>query len=99
MAEIRRVIWSHESSKRILSIKDYLLKEWGERELNAFLVRLKKFESLVLNYPNLYPTSKVKAGLRKAVITKYQSVIYELDRSTVKVITIIDHRQSKSSEF
>lgn len=31
-----RVIWSLESSKKIQSIKEYLLEEWTEDEFNAF---------------------------------------------------------------
>jgi len=52
MAKKRQVIWSIESSRKVQSIIEYLLEEWGEKEANAFLNRLKKFESMVIDYPH-----------------------------------------------
>lgn len=93
MAERRRVVWSLESSTKIREIKAYLLEEWSESEVNSFLIRLKKFENRVSYFPKLYPSSLKFPHLRKAVISKHQSVIYELGEETVKVITILDNRQ------
>jgi plasmid stabilization system protein ParE len=42
MAKKSRGIWSLESSRKIQSILEYLLDEWGEKEAKAFLKRLKK---------------------------------------------------------
>lgn len=93
MAKKRRVIWSLESSKKVQSVIEFLLKEWGEKEAKAFLKRLKKFEKLVIEYPQLYPASQTDINLRKAVITKFQSVIYIIDDDSIRVLTILDHRQ------
>lgn len=90
-----QVVWSSESLKRVLSIREYLLKEWSEKEVNIFLNRLRDFESRVKQYPNLYPASDKFPALRKAVISKHQSVIYEfeIDRKIIMIHTILDHRQ------
>lgn len=90
-----RVVWSSESVKRVLSIRDYLLEEWSVKEVNAFLKRLHNFEKRVLKYPKLYPVSEKFPALRKAVISKHQSVIYEYegDRKIIMIHTILDHRQ------
>lgn len=93
MSEIRRVIWSLESSNKVISIKKYLYKEWSEDEVKHFLKRLQYFENLVTRYPNIFPASEKYPALRKAVITKYQSVIYEIDENIIRVHTILDHRQ------
>lgn len=87
------MIWSLESSKKVLSIVDFVLEEWGEKEAKSFLEHLKKFEKLVIEYPHLYPVSQVDENLRKAVITKFQSVIYKIDGDSIRVLTILDHRQ------
>jgi len=93
MAERKRVVWSLESSNKIQEIKAYLLEEWSETEVNGFLLKLKKFENRVSCFPTLYPSSLKFSHLRKAVISKHQSVIYEIGEETVKVITILDNRQ------
>ena len=94
MPEIYRVIWSLESSEKVQSIKEYLLEEWSENEFSNFLKQLKKFEKIVTRYPKLYPSSIKHPKFRRAVITKFQSVIYEIDDNIIKVHTILDHRQS-----
>ncbi|HET8864187.1 MAG TPA: type II toxin-antitoxin system RelE/ParE family toxin [Gracilimonas sp.] len=93
MVERKRVVWSLESSDKIQEIKAYLLEEWSESEVNSFLIRLKKFENRVSYFPRLYPASLKFSHLRKAVISKHQSVVYEIGEDTVKVITILDNRQ------
>jgi len=93
MAELPQVIWSLESSNKVQSIIEFLLDEWGEKEAYTFLNRLKKFEKLVVKYPKLYPASQYDENLRRAVITKFQSAIYRIDDNSIRVITILDHRQ------
>lgn len=93
MPEIYRIIWSLEASDKVQSIKEYLLEEWSEKEVISFLKRLKKFEKIVTRYPKLYPSSIKYPELRRAVITKFQSVIYEIDDNIIRVHTILDHRQ------
>lgn len=93
MAERKVVVWSRESSIKIQEIKTYLLEEWSEAEVNSFLLKLRKFENRVSYFPKLYPASLSFAYLRKAVISKHQSVIYEIRDETVNVITILDNRQ------
>lgn len=96
MPEERRVIWSIESSRQIQSIKKYLLNEWSENEVNNFLKKLKRFEGLAARFPKLYPPSVTHPELRRAVITKHQSVIYEIDGNIIRVHTILDHRQQSN---
>jgi len=93
MPEIKKIIWSLESSRKVTSIKEYLYNEWTEEEVKYFIKRLMHFEKLVTQHPEIFPVSKKSPNLRKAVITKYQSVIYEIDHNTIKVHTILDHRQ------
>lgn len=94
MTNSRKVIWSKESSEKIQSIKKYLLKSWSEDEVQAFLRRVVAFEKFVIQFPKLYPSSPNHPKLRKAPITKHQSVIYEIDENIIRVHTILDHRQN-----
>ncbi|MFD2531345.1 type II toxin-antitoxin system RelE/ParE family toxin [Gracilimonas halophila] len=93
MAERKQLVWSLESSNKIRDIKAYLLEEWSETEVNSFLLKLKKFENRISYFPKLYPSSLKFPHFRKAVISKHQSVIYEIGEETIKVITILDNRQ------
>lgn len=90
-----KVIWSRESSRKLEQVKTYLLEEWSEKEVNEFLGKLRKFEHRISYFPLLYPASKQKPHLRKGVITKQQSVIYEVDNHLIRIVTILDNRQEQ----
>ncbi|MFV1883837.1 MAG: type II toxin-antitoxin system RelE/ParE family toxin [Balneola sp.] len=92
----RQVIWSAESSRKAVLIKEFLLEEWSEKEVFKFFEKLKKFEHRVQQFPLLYPASLKHPELRKAVISKNQSVIYEVDDDSIRIITILDHRQQET---
>lgn len=93
MADKRRVLWSVKSSSQIQSIKNYLLEEWSKKEVNSFVAKLRKFENLVVRFLKLYPTSLEYPNLRKAVIAKHQSVIYEIDGDIIRVHIFLNHLQ------
>lgn len=93
MTQSRIVIWSVESSLKVEEIKEFILLKWSEKEVGAFLQNLRKFESLVKQFPNLYPPSRSHPHLRKAVISRHNSVIYEIDGAYIKVHTVLDNLQ------
>jgi plasmid stabilization system protein ParE len=88
-----RVIWSLQASRQLRSIKTYLLEKWSQNEINNFLLKIKRFERFVTGFPRLYPASLKHPNIRKAVITKHQSILYEIDNDLIRVHTILDHRQ------
>lgn len=56
-----------------------------------FLLDLRKFESIVKKFPYAYPSSPSAPEIRQAVISKHNSVVYQVDESTVRVLTILDN--------
>lgn len=96
MTNSHQVIWSIESSRKVESIKKYLSENWTQTEVRKFLNRVYQFEKFVARFPELYPASVQYPELRKAPISKYQSVIYEIEDDVIKVHTILDHRQNTS---
>ncbi|WP_416864726.1 MAG: type II toxin-antitoxin system RelE/ParE family toxin [Imperialibacter sp.] len=91
MDEIKVVIWSLESSNRIEEIKDFIRIKWTEKEVNLFIQDLKKFESIVKKFPYAYPSSPSVPEIRRAVISKHNSVVYQIDDNTVRVLTVFDN--------
>lgn len=89
------ILWSKESKVQKDNIVLYLRKKWTEKEVSKFLVQIKEFERIVLKFPEMYAGSNKKVGLRRAVLSKHNSVIYKIDweRSLIRVYTIFDNRQ------
>jgi len=73
----------------------YLREEWTEKEVDEFRAQLKNFERIVVKFPELYGQSKKNNGLRRAALSKHNSVIYKVDTVTslIRVYTIFDNRQ------
>lgn len=87
--------WSKESKVQLASIVLYLREKWTEKEVNKFLTQIREFEKIVVKFPEIYPESNKKSGLRRAVLSKQNSVIYKIDREKVfiRVYTIFDNRK------
>jgi len=94
------VIWSEESDKRTDEIIEYLLEKFSQKEVSNFLNLLKDFEKIVSQFPETYPESLNKKGIRRSVIAKQISILYSIDESCIRVYTIFDNRQDpKNIEF
>lgn len=89
------ILWSKESKHLFDKIIHYLKKEWSVREADNFINELKNFERTVIKFPEIYPRSKQKPELRRAVVTKHNSVIYAIDYKSnlIRVYTIFDNRK------
>ena len=63
-----KIIWSAQSDEDVGRIIKFLERVWSEREVLSFLEQLKKFETIVKRFPEIYPESQKAKGLRKAVV-------------------------------
>ncbi len=95
MVDRFNIVWSKESQQRFEEISNYLASEWTQKQVRNFEIKLKEFETVVAIFPFLFPESDKKHGLKRAVITKHNSVIYKADAGNklIRVITIFDNRQ------
>jgi plasmid stabilization system protein ParE len=89
------ILWSKESKFQFDRIVIYLREKWTEKEVNKFVAQIKDFERIVVKFPEIYAESSKKVGLRRAVLSKHNSVIYKIDweKALIRVYTIFDNRQ------
>jgi plasmid stabilization system protein ParE len=86
--------FSELSVFKLEKLIDYLREEWSDGSANSFLDKLNgKLEAVRLN-PKAFPESAVSEGLRKCVITKQTTVLYEIHNDAIVVMNIIDTRQN-----
>jgi len=88
------VLWSAEAAERLAEVINYLRVKWSEREVNAFIRKVQKFELLVSRFPEIYAESNFKRGYRRAVITRQTSIIYFIDKDKIRIYTLFDNRQN-----
>ncbi len=98
MDKTYEVKWTKRSLLNAISIKNYLITKFTQKEVAKFESLLRQFELTVSNFPSLYPESESQKLLRRAVIHKNTTVYYIFNNDKVAIIAIKDNRQSKPSK-
>jgi len=89
-----KVIWSPASKEEYADILGYVEDNFG---IDAALKLLDKTDAVidgVAIFPTMFPASKQRKDIRKAVITKHLSVYYRFNKTTVQLLHFWDNRQS-----
>ena len=59
---------------------------------------IRQFEELVLRYPKCYQRSELYPGCRRAVVHPNVSIVYEVDRDSINIVTVYDNRAASPRE-
>ena len=89
-----QIQFSELSVFKLEKLVEHLQEEWSDRSANIFLKKLHEKLEAVRSNPKAFPESHVSKGLRKCVITKQTSVLYEIHEEAIFVMNIIDTRQN-----
>ncbi|MES2376340.1 MAG: hypothetical protein V4553_07170 [Bacteroidota bacterium] len=90
--EISPIVYSDRAIANSLTIKNFLLLKFTQREVNNFYKMLEKFGEVVSVFPEIYPKSIINSKARRAVLSKQLSVFYIVYEKQVSVVGIIDNR-------
>jgi plasmid stabilization system protein ParE len=74
---------------------EFLIEKWSEQSNLKFLKKLDSKLKTIQSNPESYPQSEIEPGLRKCVITKQTTVLYEVQNDSIYVLNIIDTRQDR----
>lgn len=94
MAGELEVRWSEEAIRQSDAMAAFIATQWTAREVNRYFDLLAEFEKLVAVFPNTYPLSHDYKGCRRAVIHRNASVVYEVRKEVIHIVTIVDNRSS-----
>jgi len=87
------VRFSQLSVFKLEKLLEYLIEEWSEESKNKFLKILDtKIKSIKKN-PEAYPSSILETNLRKCVVTKQTTILYEIQDGSIFIMNVIDSRQ------
>ncbi|MCF8237748.1 MAG: type II toxin-antitoxin system RelE/ParE family toxin [Saprospiraceae bacterium] len=89
------VRFSRLAIDKLERLSEYLSEEWSVKSNLNFLKRLDLKLQLIRKNPKSFPESELQPGLRKCVVTKQTSLLYEIQSKGIFVLTIIDTRQDQ----
>ena len=84
--------WTSQSLFHATLIKKYLLKKFTQTEVDNFYVLLSSFEEAVVLFPKLYPETKKKLKIRRAILSRELSVFYKISKAQIDVLPVLDNR-------
>ena len=91
------ILWSAESLSNLGDILTYLESNWTEREVSRFKAQLNRNLEIISQFPSIFPESIAKPGLRRAVLNKQVSIIYQIQEKSVLIAYLVDNRQDISN--
>ena len=91
-SKITTALWTDKALQNSVSIKKYLLKAFSNKEVENFYSLLSTFEIVVVAFPQLYPSSYIKRGIKRTILSKVLSVYYRVIKNNIELLAILDNR-------
>jgi len=73
---VRKIIWSPEAIDTYISIIEYLEKEWTEREVRNFMLRVHEKLGILSQQPLIGRLSSKKRNNYRTLINKHTTLVY-----------------------
>jgi plasmid stabilization system protein ParE len=84
--------WTQEAKDNIISILDYLLEHWTERDAKNFLIKLERIIALIEKRPLLYPRSR--KNIHRAVVSKQITLYYSIKGQHLYLLQLFSNKQN-----
>jgi plasmid stabilization system protein ParE len=92
-----KIRFSDLSVYKLELLLEYLEEEWSVQVRQNFLEELKKQLEIIQANPYAYQASSIDPELRRCVISKQTSLLYEIGKDGIFVLNLIDSRQNPQS--
>lgn len=87
------IFWTKESLTNLEDILEYLNFAWTQKDVNNFKSKLSRQLEIISKFPYLFPASDIKPDLRKAVLSKQTTILYQIKERRINIIYLFDTRQ------
>lgn len=89
---INELVYTEAAQAHVVEIGRYLLNRFTRKELEAFLQLLKEFEATVCLYPTMFRIALKSKKVRRAVLSKECSVLYQVISRKITILAVCDNR-------
>lgn len=87
--------WTNRAAKEYEAVVQYLLENWTAKETQKFILNIDSVVTKIRSNPYMFKASQAHSYMRKAKITKHNSIIYHVDNEEIILLRIIDNRSSE----
>ena len=89
----KSVLLTLSARAELETILIYLLENWGISITTNFMELYDAKIAIISTYPKRYPVLYPHKELRKAVLTKYNIILYTEKEDHIEIISVFDTRQ------
>ncbi|MFT6982971.1 MAG: plasmid stabilization system protein ParE [Crocinitomicaceae bacterium] len=86
------ISWTNRAFSEYENVVFYLLDKWTLKEAQKFTSTADSILDKIIITPNMYKSSATHPYMRKAKISKYNSLLYEVDSDRISILRVIDTR-------
>ncbi|MCP3659059.1 MAG: type II toxin-antitoxin system RelE/ParE family toxin [Bacteroidetes bacterium] len=88
------ITWTENAVESLDKIIQYLEKNWNDKEISKFMIKIKEFTDLLSKFPQMLQKTSKYQNIYRGPINKYTIITYRL-KPKQKLIEIINIRASK----
>jgi len=91
-----KISWTPTARRTYFKVLDYLTENWTRREVVNFINEVENLLNQITNNPEMFQASRKKKNVRKALITKHNTLYYRVKprKKELELITFWDNRQN-----
>ncbi|MBS7788297.1 type II toxin-antitoxin system RelE/ParE family toxin [Flavobacterium sp. CYK-55] len=89
-----KIFWTEFALSELEKTIEYLEENWTEKELKSLAFEIEKTLSLISHNPNIFQVSEIKKDIRRAVISKLNTMYYRVNGETVEILSFFSNRQN-----
>ncbi|MEM6697761.1 MAG: type II toxin-antitoxin system RelE/ParE family toxin [Bacteroidota bacterium] len=90
------IIWSPTAQNTYLEIIDYLIDNWSLDTALKFDYQVNRLLKSLESFKHFCPASEKQPSYRRCVINKQPSLVYQVQNSTINLVTFLDNRSVSS---
>jgi hypothetical protein len=94
MEESLSVEWSEPAAIQLDNFYKFIFEKWSFKEAEKFLDQVQEFESIISRFPKAFIQSSKKKKYRIGLIHKHVSAIYEIRKTKIIMVALIDNRSN-----
>ena len=83
------------ASFKLERLLNHIEENWSRSSRDRFLSKLNSVIETIKQNPEICQKSETRPELRRAVVTKQSSLLYQIQKETIFVVTIFDNRQDQ----
>mgnify|MGYP003487803991 FL=1 len=91
-----KLVWTDNALEGLGQTFQYLELNFSEREIKSLARKIESTLAYILKFPELYPESIRQKGVRRAVVTKFNTIYYRLnsDKNQMEILSFFSNRQN-----